>query len=191
VPQIAVQSSHACIDACKSFDFASLSEHPSVIMCGVKTETQLENVCKRLEKQGIRFASFREPDIGDQLTSVCTEPIYGKDRDFFRKFQLLKEDTSKVYAVHYNNGQRSRERSGSFKKWAVEYKGGQCLLCGYNRCNDALQFHHRDSNEKDITPAKMRLWSKERAMVELDKCNLICSNCHAEVHFKERGGILS
>jgi hypothetical protein len=73
-------------------------------MLGVKTETQLENVCKRLEKQGIRFASFREPDIGDQLTSVCTEPIYGKDRDFFRKFQLLKEDTSKVYAVHYNNG---------------------------------------------------------------------------------------
>jgi hypothetical protein len=104
VPQQCVQSSHACIDACKSFDFASLSEHPSVIMCGVKTETQLETVCKRLKEQGIRFASFREPDIGHQLTSVCTQPIFGTDRDFFRKFQLLKEDTSKVFAVYYNNG---------------------------------------------------------------------------------------
>lgn len=61
-------------------------------MCGVKTETQLENVCNRLSKQGIRFASFREPDIGDQLTSIATEPIFGEDRDFFRKFQLLKEE---------------------------------------------------------------------------------------------------
>lgn len=91
-PQIAVQSSHACIDACKLFDFASLSEHPSVIMLGVKTETQLENVCKRLEKQGIRFASFREPDIGDQLTSVCTEPVSQEQRAIFKKYQLLKGD---------------------------------------------------------------------------------------------------
>lgn len=99
-------------------------------MLGVKTETQLENVCKRLEKQGIRFASFREPDIGDQLTSVCTEPIYGKDRDFFRKFQLLKEDTSKVYAVHYSNGcdgysthfVRANDNE-SAKKHVLEYWG--------------------------------------------------------------------
>ena len=73
-------------------------------MCGVKAETQLETVCKRLKDQGIRFISFREPDIGNQLTSVCTEPIFGADRDFFRKFQLLKEDKTKVFAVHYNNG---------------------------------------------------------------------------------------
>lgn len=91
-PQQAVQSSHACIEACKEFDFASLSEHPSVIICGVKSETQLETVCVRLQEQGIRFAPFREPDIGDELTSLTTEPIYGEDRSFFRKYQLLKEE---------------------------------------------------------------------------------------------------
>ena len=73
-------------------------------MLGVKSETQLENVCKRLEKQGIRFASFREPDIGDQLTSVCTESVSQEQRAIFRKFQLLKEDISKVYAVYYSDG---------------------------------------------------------------------------------------
>ena len=85
-----VQSSHACIESCKSFDFSSLKDHPSVILCGVKSQTQLETVQKRLQEQNIRFVSFHEPDIDDQLTSIATEPIFGDDRKFFRKYQLLK-----------------------------------------------------------------------------------------------------
>lgn len=89
-PQQCVQTAHACIESCKIFNFAALSDHPSVIVCGVKSETQLETVCKRLKQQGIHFVSFREPDIGNQLTSVATEPIFGEQRNFFRKYQLLK-----------------------------------------------------------------------------------------------------
>lgn len=91
-PQQVVQVAHATIESCKSFDYRSLPEHPSVIVCGVKTETQLETVMKRLKEQGIRFALFREPDIGNQLTAIATEPICDADRGFFRKFQLLKGD---------------------------------------------------------------------------------------------------
>jgi hypothetical protein len=63
------------------------------------------------------------------------------------------------------------------------YKGGKCLLCGYNKCPRALEFHHRDANEKtfDLSSA-CRGWNKIK--IELDKCDLLCSNCHREIEDK-------
>lgn len=66
---------------------------------------------------------------------------------------------------------------------SLEYMGGCCASCGYNRCIGALTFHHREPGGKDFgVSAKgyTRSWEKVRA--ELDKCILLCSNCHAEVH---------
>ncbi len=84
------------------------------------------------------------------------------------------------------NNKRSKERSSSFKKWAVDYKGGKCIKCMYDKCLDAFDFHHRNPEEKDIDVAKIKLWSKERAIKELDKCDLVCRNCHAEIHYEIR-----
>lgn len=71
------------------------------------------------------------------------------------------------------------------KMLAVERFGGKCQRCGYDRCIDALEFHHVDESTKEIEPsyAIMR-WSWDRAVKELEKCVLICSNCHREVHAK-------
>lgn len=67
------------------------------------------------------------------------------------------------------------------KKRAVEYKGGSCISCGYNRCLRALQFHHRDPNKKDFQIAgRLRSWNN--VLIEINKCDLVCSNCHAEIH---------
>lgn len=65
----------------------------------------------------------------------------------------------------------------------VEYKGGECERCGYNKCIDALEFHHRTPNEKDFTISG-KSWSFERLKKEADKCILVCSNCHKEIHFE-------
>lgn len=70
---------------------------------------------------------------------------------------------------------RTKERS-------VAYKGGKCELCGYDRCNRALVFHHRDPKEKEFGLAKMSCKSWRKIQGELDKCQLLCSNCHMEVH---------
>lgn len=69
------------------------------------------------------------------------------------------------------------------KKLAVEYKGGKCIRCGYNKCQAALDFHHRDSSEKNPKWASMRTVSIKRLKKELDKCDLVCRNCHAEIHY--------
>ena len=71
------------------------------------------------------------------------------------------------------------------KRQAVDYKGGKCQICQYDRCLDALTFHHRNPREKELRfgdyPAG---W--ERLRRELDKCDLLCIRCHVEVHAKWR-----
>jgi hypothetical protein len=67
------------------------------------------------------------------------------------------------------------------KQNLIEYKGGKCEICGYNRCNRALQFHHLNSDEKDFTISGKSL-SFEKLKNEVDKCILVCSNCHSEIH---------
>lgn len=65
---------------------------------------------------------------------------------------------------------------------AVEYKGGKCKYCNYDKCLAALHFHHRDPDKKDfgIGTGFNRAWAK--VTDELDKCDLVCANCHAEIH---------
>jgi DNA invertase Pin-like site-specific DNA recombinase len=67
------------------------------------------------------------------------------------------------------------------KKELVEYKGGCCEKCGYNKSIEVLQFHHLDPNEKDFTISG-KSYSIERLKKEVDKCILVCANCHIEIH---------
>jgi hypothetical protein len=70
----------------------------------------------------------------------------------------------------------------AMKARAVTYKGGKCERCGYDKCQAAMDFHHRDPSRKDFSISSGRTMSWERAVRELDKCILLCSNCHREEH---------
>lgn len=76
------------------------------------------------------------------------------------------------------------ERGRKNRATYIEYKGGKCEICGYNRCFDALEFHHINPEEKDPNFQSMRYWGLDKAKEELDKCLLLCSNCHREEHVK-------
>ena len=65
---------------------------------------------------------------------------------------------------------------------AIKYKGGHCINCGYSKYYGALEFHHRNPDEKEVDWAKLRLTSWEKIKLELDKCDLLCANCHREIH---------
>ena len=74
------------------------------------------------------------------------------------------------------------ETKSKLKAKAVDYKGGCCVLCGYNRHNVALDFHHLDKSIKTYSISnKIRSRSWEEIKRELDKCVLLCANCHREV----------
>ena len=68
------------------------------------------------------------------------------------------------------------------KAKCIQHKGGKCMICGYKKCISALEFHHRIPSEKEfaISSAFGRDWFK--IAIELEKCDLLCANCHREVH---------
>ncbi len=74
------------------------------------------------------------------------------------------------------------EAREAFKVKCVEYMGGECQSCGYNRCISALEFHHKDPSQKDFEINKGRMTSFKNAQNELNKCVMLCSNCHKEAH---------
>lgn len=64
------------------------------------------------------------------------------------------------------------------KKWAVNYKGGICMLCKKEFPYYVYDFHHVDRKNKLYSWNKMRLVSINKLKLELDKCELLCANCH-------------
>jgi hypothetical protein len=81
-----------------------------------------------------------------------------------------------------------KEFQQKFKQLCVDYKGGKCETCGYNKCIASLDFHHLDPSKKDFAISKVRRTTlTNEVKVELDKCILLCRNCHAELHYYEVG----
>ena len=80
------------------------------------------------------------------------------------------------------------------KRLLIEYKGGKCEQCGYNKCDGALQFHHIDPKEKDFTISQVNLndtnFSIDKIIEEVNKCQLLCANCHAEIHYSKNDKFL-
>ena len=76
-----------------------------------------------------------------------------------------------------------QKRRDKIKEILVEYKGGKCEICGYNKCISALEFHHLDPTQKEYGIGyKGYTRSIEKNKKEADKCVLVCANCHREIH---------
>ncbi len=74
-----------------------------------------------------------------------------------------------------------KKRRKKLKEMAVKYLGGKCMICGYSRCINALEFHHLEKKKFGLSSRGItRSW--QRIKSELDKCILLCANCHREVH---------
>lgn len=83
--------------------------------------------------------------------------------------------------------QRNKDRrawAAREKQKAVDYRGGKCEICGYNKCLAAMDFHHKNPLEKNGygTGALKSHWTFERNKSEIDKCILVCVRCHREIH---------
>jgi hypothetical protein len=76
--QIAVQAVHAAVEAARHF-LPSGHPHPHLVLCRVASERDLLSAADRLERCGVRFQLFREPDRTDEATALATEPL-GPDR---------------------------------------------------------------------------------------------------------------
>jgi len=98
-----------------------------------------------------------------------------------------KNNPDKVRSYRLKNQARIKEARIKLKRDCVDYKGGKCAICGYNKTNKALTFHHVDPETKflDISTMVARGHTWETIKAELDKCVLLCYNCHMEITWKE------
>lgn len=83
-PQQIVQSCHACLGLRQN------GSDSSVIVIGIEGEGKLYDVITHLKSLDLDYSEFREPDIGNELTAVVSQPIPESQKNIFRKYQLLK-----------------------------------------------------------------------------------------------------
>ena len=81
------------------------------------------------------------------------------------------------------NSCMANRRKIEIKEKSIKYLGGKCSAnnCGYNKCKSALEFHHLNPKEKEFTISGSHCYSWGRIKKELDKCILLCANCHREI----------
>jgi hypothetical protein len=70
--------------------------------------------------------------------------------------------------------------------WEIK-KSSKCCLCGENH-PAVLDFHHLDASTKEVNIADC-YWGLPRLLKEIQKCIIVCSNCHRKIHYNERTGI--
>lgn len=96
-----------------------------------------------------------------------------------------------THKVNHINTFTMSKGSEAVKRWrrntktrAVESMGGECCVCGYNKCQDAMEFHHLNPSEKEAHFGQIRgnIKGWNTIVQELRKCVLLCSNCHKEFH---------
>lgn len=102
-----------------------------------------------------------------------TSEFYG-DKSQIRRISVYCKSCLKDHTI---------ERQRKFKEDCVKYKGSKCVICSYNKYIGALEFHHLDPSKKDFSISNQKLTKFDsRIFEELNKCVLLCANCHREVH---------
>ena len=142
-------------------------------MYGVRADKQY---CSRSCQTKAAYA--RKQQGVDLKTKICLK--CGSN------FELKDNGYGRVYC--YNcvpNAPRSgAEMRKIIKSWVVEELGGKCQICNYDKCQDALDLHHKNPSEKEFSISDRNLRYTDWPLIkqEIKKCILVCSNCHREIH---------
>jgi len=108
----------------------------------------------------------------------CKKQINQKHSEYYLK---NKEE------INIRHKQYNKEKYELNKITMKNLKINGCAICGYNKCDKCLDFHHVNPSDKKFMVNIRDLQRKEyKILEELNKCILLCKNCHYEIHAKER-----
>ena len=119
--------------------------------------------------------------------------FYWKVKSKEKKQSECKECTKKMVANHYSNNKEyyknnTKQHRIVKQDWYKKHKNTlKCEKCSENHPS-TLDFHHKDSNEKikDVSTLMNRNWGLDKIQEEIDKCIILCSNCHRKFHYLEK-----
>lgn len=113
------------------------------------------------------------------------------DKKYYKNHREERLRKNKLW--HEKNPEKVREcrrrYTKEIRKYVNNYKLSRgCSICGYNKCANALEFHHEE-NDKEFNVGSMvgSGYSLKMIKEEMDKCEVLCANCHRELHAKLRG----
>lgn len=111
---------------------------------------------------------------------VCHKELSGKQQKYCSR-KCHNQHGNLKFQKYEVQQKRALERKLS----AIENKGGCCQICGYSRNLAALVFHHLDPTKKEfsLTAREFSNNSLDTLERELEKCQLLCGNCHMEIHY--------
>lgn len=143
-----------------------------------------------LTKETIETMLEKHWNIGPAATELGIG--YSTLRKYIKKYNIVHNSRAKKDGPTFDrkaHQSRSVTKARQNKKLkSLEYKGGMlCSRCGFSEpIPDCYAFHHRDPSEKDMNWGKMKTnnWSIEKIKEELDKCDVLCHNCHSIVHYE-------
>jgi hypothetical protein len=139
----------------------------------IDDKIQLKNDFKPFELNNFSNVILTGKNTGKTSCYICDIIVTEENLASKKHTPLCKPCNSKRIVNIAKNG----------KKRTVEYMGGCCSMCGYNKCIGALEFHHLDPSKKSKDyNRKFKLWNFERQKKELENCIIVCSNCHREIH---------
>lgn len=96
------------------------------------------------------------------------------------KYHLYDKNQNRLGSANYQKVAELRKRKTKELKL---FLGGKCQLCHYDKCLEALDFHHIDPSTKvDNLSNLTKSMGIDALKLEASKCLLLCSNCHREFH---------
>ena len=133
-----------------------------------------------LKSNHVQFKYLEKKEIGPERKCPKCKLLLPSEMFYKRR----GVDYSSTYCKTCTSEQ-SLNRMQKLKKQMVDYKGSCCQICGYDSYIGALEFHHMNPKQKDFNLSNLKRYSFNNIVKsELDKCVLVCANCHREIHAK-------
>ena len=148
-------------------------------ICGQYKEVQTNHLVKLTVGSCNCNYTNNNTELGSRICEICGKSFIPMDKAYSRKYCY---ECSPHEDENCSHAQAVTIKRQAIKKALVEYKGGCCQHCGYDKCLRALEFHHLDPTQKDFHPSKYLTRNFQDLKIEVDKCILLCANCHAEEH---------
>jgi hypothetical protein len=150
-----------------------------------KSLTNVRYWCEKFNLKS-KHKNFKERKIENPSpnTKICPVCKIEKNLSFFYK------KTSSSYHSHCKEcfNQYCSDRWTNKKIESIIYKGSECMDCRISYPDEPyviFEFHHLNPKNKEFDWSKMRLKTNSAIKKELDKCVLLCSNCHKKRHHFE------
>ena len=108
----------------------------------------------------------------------------------YRQIEAILKCSRSLISYYINpdgkikNSARKNKNRFRIKSEYRQRLGAKCQICTYDKCQNALHFHHVDPSKKKfaISDSLRKKYTQQEIDDEINKCVLVCSNCHTEIH---------